>query len=60
MAKPRVMEKPICSTCQSDDVLVDAWAAWNANTQAWELDNTFDNAHCNKCDGECSLEWVPA
>lgn len=53
-------EKPVCQYCGSDDVYVDAYAAWNNETQEWELVNTFDNYVCNgECDGsETSVEWV--
>lgn len=54
-------EKPkrflyICSTCGTSDVLRDAWASWNPEAQTWELEQTFDNAYCNQCEGEVSLE----
>jgi hypothetical protein len=45
----------VCDTCGSDDVRLDAWAAWNVETPQWELAETFDLAHCAHCDGECSI-----
>lgn len=53
--------KPVCAACGSDDVLGDAYVAWNVDGQAWEVSAVFDNgAVCNACDGECSLKWIEA
>jgi hypothetical protein len=30
--------KPVCSTCGSDDIVVDAYARWNPVTQQFELE----------------------
>lgn len=52
-------EKPVCSHCGSDDVRADGYAAWNVETQEWELVATFDKGSvCEACEGECSLDWV--
>lgn len=53
-------EKPICATCKTDDVRRDAFASWDVETQSWELSETYDYSHCNNCEGEARLEWVPA
>jgi hypothetical protein len=45
----------VCSTCGSEEVLLDAWASWNKDAQRWELANTFDAAYCAECEGECSV-----
>lgn len=51
--------KFVCRTCKSEDVLCDAYAAWNTTTQEWEVENTFDKgAYCNVCDGETRLDMV--
>jgi hypothetical protein len=48
--------KMVCEICGSDDVLADAYAEWNVETQEWELQNTFDKGSwCNACDGECRI-----
>ena len=53
--KPRI--KMVCKECGSDDVLCDAYAVWDVDTQQWEVVNTFDKgAYCNECDGETRLE----
>jgi len=44
-----------CATCGSDDVRRDAWAEWSVETQAWELAEVYQAAHCNACGGETSL-----
>jgi len=52
-------EKPVCSTCGSDDVRTDAYAVWDVKMQEWVLETAFEKpAVCEKCGGECSLEWV--
>ncbi len=45
----------VCATCASDDVQLDAWAAWSTETQSWELAATLQQAYCRNCDGETSL-----
>ena len=45
----------VCDFCGSEEVLVDAWAQWDKDSQRWELFNTFDAAFCAECDGECSV-----
>jgi hypothetical protein len=51
--------KPVCSTCGSDDVKVDAYAAWDPVRQEFELCSTFDKGSvCEVCGGEASLEDV--
>jgi hypothetical protein len=53
------MEKPVCSECGSDDIKTDAYAIWDAEKQDWVLDTAFEKPSvCEKCGGECSLEWV--
>lgn len=47
-----------CEECGSKDVRRDAWAEWDTKTQEWVLASTFDDAHCEKCGGECTLEEV--
>ena len=50
--------KPICKTCNSDSVKLDAWAVWDLDSQQWDLETTFDMAFCEPCDGETTLSWV--
>jgi hypothetical protein len=52
--------KMVCAHCGSDDVLADAYAKWDVETQTWEVTQTFDKgACCNKCDGETRIEEQP-
>lgn len=44
-----------CKYCGSEDVLRDAWASWDFGKQEWVLNDVFDAAHCNTCEGETSL-----
>lgn len=48
---------PMCRDCRSERVVLDAWACWNPETGLWELEHTFDEAHCHQCDGRTSLIW---
>lgn len=50
----------VCSHCGSEEVKRDAWATWSTETQEWELSDTFDNAYCDDCDGETSIDEEPA
>lgn len=50
--------KMVCSDCGSEEVLFDAWARWNYEKQEFELDSTFENTHCEKCEGECSVNGI--
>ena len=53
-------KKYICKTCRGDNVRRDAFAAWDTENQCWELAETFDAAHCDDCEGETTLEEIPA
>lgn len=49
MAKYRM----ICKDCGSDDVVADAYASWNVDTQSWEVSGVYDkDNYCNNCDEE--------
>lgn len=51
-----------CTTCDSEDIRRDAYAAWNVENQEWEIVTLFDNADCETCGGETSLteRFLPA
>lgn len=47
----------VCATCGSENILVDAYAAWDFDQQGWVLVDTFaKGAYCEDCDGECAVE----
>lgn len=51
---------PVCSHCQSDDIVCSATVQWSNESQEWQLANTFDlPAHCNSCRGSSALVWLP-
>jgi hypothetical protein len=51
---------PVCSHCQSDDIISHATAQWSNESQEWELANTFgEPAHCTRCNGPCGIVWLP-
>ena len=49
---------PVCKNCGSERVVTDAWACWNPRSGLWELEASFDYAHCHVCEGETKLRWV--
>lgn len=50
---------PICSHCQSDDIVAHATVQWSNESQEWELASTFGMpAHCNQCNSGCGITWV--
>lgn len=50
---------PVCSHCQSDDIVANATVQWSNETQEWELASTFRMpAHCNHCNGGCDITWL--
>lgn len=51
---------PVCATCGSQDVVVDAWASWNPATAMWELEDCSDAAFCKACNGKTKLRWTGA
>lgn len=44
-----------CRHCGSRRVFRDATAAWNVETQQWEMVTVHDNADCEDCGGEATL-----
>ena len=50
--------KYICKTCNSEDVCVDAVAAFDVVSQQWELQSTYDQAYCMDCEGETDIKEV--
>jgi hypothetical protein len=54
----RKREKPICTECGSDSIVVDANAEWDVDAADWVVSCTFNDASCGECEGGCSIEWV--
>ncbi len=48
-------EQYVCSHCGSTNIKKDAFAIWDAKEQKWILENVFDAAYCDDCDGETTL-----
>ena len=48
----------ICTHCGSSDVVFDAYAEWNPETQEFEIYNTFDDSWCNECEGANTVKTV--
>lgn len=42
----------VCRYCGSPYIVKDAWASWSVTKQLWVLENVYDAAYCNSCDGE--------
>jgi len=50
--------KIVCAECEGENVVRDAWASWDVETQKWEASSVFDDARCEDCDREVSLNEV--
>lgn len=48
----------VCSTCGSNEVVLDAYAQWCVESQDWELCSTYDEAYCTMCDARTHLKEV--
>ena len=46
------MIKKVCENCGSENVMIDAYAAWCEEQQKWELHSVYDHGFCDDCDGE--------
>ena len=46
--------KICCATCRGENILFDAYAVWDVETQSKVLQNDFDHTDCEDCGGECS------
>lgn len=58
--RPAARSTPVCSSCQSDDIIAHATVQWSNESQEWELAATFGRpTHCNHCDGACDITWLP-
>lgn len=56
---PRPKVKMVCERCGSQEVVADAYAVWDVESQSWELQSTFDKgSYCSNCDGECRIKSV--
>ena len=51
--------KMVCSCCEGENVLKDAYSIWDIEDQDWVLFDTYDKgSFCEDCEGECSIEEV--
>jgi len=42
----------ICNHCGSDEILFDAWVAWDVENQCMSITTTMDKGHvCENCNG---------
>jgi len=58
--RPTARSTPVCSVCQSDDIIARATVQWSNESQEWELADTFNPpAQCNHCNRACDLVWLP-
>lgn len=58
-AAPVIHIKHTCATCGSDDVRANADLEWSTENQEWEVCSIFDDASCEDCGGETSINEVP-
>jgi len=50
-------EKPLCEDCKGSNLLFDAFAIFNTETQSYEINNTFDECFCSDCDKSIKVFW---
>ncbi|MNR57174.1 hypothetical protein D3C85_1778990 [compost metagenome] len=48
----------VCARCGSSNVIKDAWAEWDIDSQRWTLHSTYDSCYCQDCQEDCRLEKV--
>ena len=51
---------PTCETCGAERVVRGAWLCWNRSSGLWELETSFEEAHCLACAGPTQLAWQPS
>jgi hypothetical protein len=55
---PSLRSTPVCSSCNSDDVICHAMIQWSNESQEWQLAGTYGRpAYCNSCNSDCFLRW---
>lgn len=47
---PSTRIRKVCQECGSTEVVKDAWAEWDEETQEWVLQNVFDMGYCQNCE----------
>jgi len=52
MVEADQLPKPRCTCCGSADILRDAYACWDENSQQWVLHSCYDWFRCEHCDVE--------
>lgn len=50
--------RKVCAECGGTNVMWDGWIEWCEATQQSVIRSEFDDARCDDCDGECSIETV--
>lgn len=56
---PKPLVAKCCATCGSRNVTNDAIAKWNDVAQEWEILTLLQNADCEDCGGETTIEEQP-
>ena len=46
----------VCEECGSKDVWIDAISKWDISNQEWVLGGTFQEEHCDNCDGSTTIK----
>lgn len=51
--------RPVCGSCGSGDVVVDAFARWDSDAQDWDLTAAYpETAICEECGLNAPLRWI--
>jgi hypothetical protein len=49
---------PLCAECSSNNVVADAAARWNIESQDWEVVTIFDKGHCCDDCGAADIQFA--
>ena len=59
MVEPDQLEKPCCTSCGSTDILRDAYACWDSDTQQWVLHSCYDDYRCEHFNAQSKhVDWL--
>ena len=47
-----IFKEYVCKTCGSTELVWDAWAAWDVESQKFVLESNLDYCDCQNCEGE--------
>ena len=50
---------PVCNRCGCSDIVADAAARWDVESQKWEISDVYEKGHyCEECNGETRIDFI--